>query len=38
MRDIPYIEYYMRRARDPENTPAQDAWVKEKLNDDDIQF
>tara|TARA_B100000989_G_C19531512_1_gene470234 strand:- start:6248 stop:6967 length:720 start_codon:yes stop_codon:yes gene_type:complete len=34
----PYIEYYMRRARDPKNTPAQDAWVKEKLNDDDIKF
>ena len=27
----PYLEYYVLRARDPANTPAQDVWARENL-------
>ena len=27
----PYLAYYQLRARDPENTPAQDVWARENL-------
>ena len=29
----PYVPYYVLRARDPANTPAQDVWAQEHLGD-----